>query len=79
MVERYRKSDMYQSTEQELGQLWQRLEEREERGHGGRTPSAGYTSNVLWQVMSTLTPRQFHVSSPHLHMCQARVTVVCVW
>ena len=47
MVERYRKSDMCQRAEQELGEVWQRLEER---GQGGRLPAAGYASNILWQV-----------------------------
>ena len=51
MVERYRKSDMYQRTEQELGQVWQRLEER---GQGGRLPVAGYASSILWQVTIVL-------------------------
>ena len=51
MVERYRKSDMYQRTEQELGQVWQRLEER---GQGGRLPAAGYASSILWQVTIVL-------------------------
>jgi ATP-binding cassette subfamily G (WHITE) protein 2 len=48
MVERYRKSDMCQRAEQELGEVWQRLEER---GQGGRLPAAGYASNILWQTM----------------------------
>ena len=55
MVERYRKSDMYNRTGQELGQVWQNPKEREERGEG-RLPSAGYASNIFRQVKSSYIP-----------------------
>lgn len=57
MADNYQQTELYQETSRQLEEIWQQLQEREERKNEPRARSASYATNIFWQV---------HV---HMHVC----------
>ena len=53
MADKYLQTELYQETNQQLEEIWQQLQEREERGDEPRVQTASYARNFFWQVQSS--------------------------
>ena len=50
MADKYLQTELCQETNQQLEEMWQQLQEREERGDEPRVQTASYARNFFWQV-----------------------------